>query len=134
MVLNISELKSGHHDFVARDIAGVVQVAQRYGAPVKVILECYLLTDEEKVVASQIAEREGAAFIKTSTQTQPGGATVEDVRLIRATVGPAVQVKASGYITDIDKILALYEAGARRFGTGFTAQILEGLKAKWAAL
>jgi len=59
---------------------------------------------------------------------------VEDVRLIRATVGPSVTVKASGYITDIDKTLALYEAGARRFGTGFTAQILEGLKAKWAAL
>lgn len=134
MVLNISELKSGHHDFVARDIAGVVQVARRYGAPVKVILECYLLTDEEKVVACQIAEREGAAFVKTSTQTQPGGATVEDVRLMRATVGPRVTVKASGYITDIDKTLALYEAGARRFGTGFTMQILEGLKAKWAAL
>jgi len=134
MVLNISELKSGHHDFVARDIAGVVKVAQRYGAPVKVILECYLLTDEEKVAACQIAEREGAAWIKTSTQTQPGGATVEDVRLIRATVGPSVMVKASGYITDIDKTLALYEAGARRFGTGFTVQILEGLKAKRAAL
>jgi len=134
MVLNISELKSGHHDFVARDIAGVVQVARRYGAPVKVILECYLLTDEEKVVACQIAEREGAAFVKTSTQTQPGGATVEDVRLMRATVGPRVTVKASGYITDIEKTLALYEAGARRFGTGFTMQILEGLKAKWAAL
>ena len=134
MVLNISELKSGHHDFVARDIAGVVQVARRYGAPVKVILECYLLSDEEKVLACQIAEREGAAFVKTSTQTQPGGATVEDVRLLRATVGPAVTVKASGYITDIDKTLALYEAGARRFGTGFTVQILEGLKARRATL
>jgi deoxyribose-phosphate aldolase len=133
MVLNISELKSGHHDYVARDIAGVVQVAQRFGAPVKVILECCLLTDEEKVAACQIAEREGAAWIKTSTQTQPGGATVEDVRLVRATVGPQVQVKASGYITDIDKTLALYEAGARRFGTGYTAQILEGFKAKLAA-
>lgn len=133
MVLNISELKSGHHDFVAHDIRGVVQVARRYGAPVKVILECYLLTDEEKVIACQIAEREGAAFVKTSTQTQPGGATVEDVRLMRATCGPQVTVKASGYITDIDKVLALYEAGARRFGTGFTVQILEGLKARWAA-
>jgi deoxyribose-phosphate aldolase len=132
MVLNISELKSGHHDFVARDIAGVVQTAQRYGVPVKVILECYLLTDEEKVRACQIAEREGAAFVKTSTQTQPGGATVEDVRLMRATCGPGVTVKASGYITDIDKALALYDAGARRFGTGFTAQILEGLGARRA--
>jgi len=134
MVLNISELKSGHLDFVARDIAGVVKVAQRAHAPVKVILECCLLTDEEKVAACQIAEREGAAFVKTSTQTQPGGATVEDVRLMRASVGPGVVVKASGYITDIDKALALYEAGARRFGTGYTAAILDGLQAKWDAM
>ena len=132
MVLNISELKSGHHDYVARDIAGVVEEARRYGVPVKVILECCLLTDEEKVAACRIAEREGAAFVKTSTQTQPGGATVEDVRLMRATCGPEVLVKASGYITDIDKTLALYEAGARRFGTGYSVQILEGLAAKWA--
>lgn len=134
MVMNISALKSGDHAFVARDIRGVVQVAEQAGAPVKVILEVCLLTDDEIVTACQIAEREGARFVKTSTQTQPGGATVEAVRLMRASVGPEVVVKASGYITDIDKLLALYEAGARRFGTGYTARILDGLAAKRAAL
>ncbi|OGO06345.1 MAG: deoxyribose-phosphate aldolase [Chloroflexi bacterium RBG_13_56_8] len=133
MVINITALKSGDLDLVARDIAGVVQVASQRHVPVKVILETCLLTDEEKVIACQIAEREGAAFVKTSTQTQPGGATVEDIRLMRATVGPNVIVKASGYITDIDKTLALYEAGARRFGTGYTLQILTGLERKLTA-
>ena len=84
------------------------------------------------MAACRIAERAGAAFIKTSTGTQPGGATVEDIRLLRATVSPKVVVKASGYVTDIDKALALYEAGARRFGTSYTVNILEGLRKKLA--
>ena len=130
MVMNISALKAGDTDFVARDIQGVIDVASDYGVLVKVILECCLLTDEEKVTACKIAEQCGAKFVKTSTQTQPGGATVEDIRLMRATVGPHMEVKASGYITDIDIVLALYEAGARRFGTGYTVQILDGLAAK----
>jgi deoxyribose-phosphate aldolase len=128
MVINISALKSGDYEFVERDIAGVVEVARPHGAPVKAILETCLLTDEEKVTACRIAERAGATFVKTSTATQPGGATVEDIRLMRATVGPTVVVKASAYVTDIDRALALYEAGARRFGTGYTVNILEGLK------
>jgi len=128
MVLNISALKSGHHDLVERDIAGVVEAARRYQAPVKVILEACLLTDAEKVAACRISERAGALFVKTSTATQPGGATVEDVRLMRATVSEKVVVKASGFVTDIDKTLSLYEAGARRFGTAFTVPILEGLR------
>jgi deoxyribose-phosphate aldolase len=130
VVINVSALKTGQYDFVLDDIRGVVAAARPYGAPVKVILEACLLTDEEKVAACQLAERAGANFVKTSTQTQPGGATVEDIRLMRATVGPKMVVKASGYITDIDKALALYDAGARRFGTGFTAAILEGLRAR----
>ena len=128
MVINISALKSGQYDYVERDIAGVVEVARRYEAPVKAIIETCLLTDEEKVAACRIAERAGAAFVKTSTATQPGGATVEDIRLMRAAVGPGVVVKASGYVTDVDKTLALYEAGARRFGTAYTVNILEGLR------
>jgi deoxyribose-phosphate aldolase len=132
MVINISSLKSGQYDFVERDIAGVVEAASRYGVPVKAILETCLLTDQEKVAACKIAERAGAAFVKTSTATQPGGATVEDIRLMRATVSPKVVVKASAYVTDIEKTLALYEAGARRFGTGYTAAILEGLRKKLA--
>ena len=130
MVINVSALKSRQYDFVLDDIRGVVAAAKPYGAPVKVILETCLLSDEEKVAACQLAERAGANFVKTSTQTQPGGATVEDIRLMRATVGPDVVVKASGYIADVDKALALYDAGARRFGTGFTAAILEGLRAR----
>jgi len=133
MVINISALKSKRYDFVERDIAGVVEAASRVGAPVKVILETCLLTDEEKVAGCQIAERAGASFVKTSTATQPGGATVADIRLMRATLSPKVVVKASAYVTDIDKTLALYEAGARRFGTGYTEAILEGLKQRLAA-
>ncbi len=132
MVINISALKSGQHDLVERDIAGVVEVARRYEAPVKAILETYLLTDAEKAAACRIAERAGAAFVKTSTATQPGGATVEDIRLMRQAVGPKVIVKASGYVTDIDKVLRLYEAGARRFGTSYTVNILEGLRKRLA--
>jgi deoxyribose-phosphate aldolase len=132
MVLNISALKSGQYEFVEHDIDGVVEVAKRYGAAVKVILETYLLTDEEKVAACRIAERAGAAFVKTSTATQPGGATVEDIRLLRATVSSRVVVKASAYLTDIDKVLAMYEAGARRFGTSHTVNILEGFRKKLA--
>lgn len=90
------------------------------------------MTHEEKVAACRIAERAGAAFVKTSTATQPGGATVEDIRLMRATVGPGVSVKASGYATDIDTVLALYDARARRFGTAYTVEILEGLRARLA--
>jgi deoxyribose-phosphate aldolase len=130
MVINISALKSGDYDYVERDIHGVVAVAARYAVPVKVILETYLLTDEEKVMGCQLAEKAGARFVKTSTATQPGGATVEDIRLMRATVGPNVVVKASGFVTDADKALALYDAGARRYGTAFTVPILEGLRAK----
>lgn len=132
VVMNISALKSHDWDFAERDLRGVIEVAKQYGAPVKAILETCLLTDEEKVAACQIAERAGANFVKTSTNYMPGGATVEDIRLMRATVGPNVVVKASGYVTDIDKALALYEAGARRFGTGYTVDILEGLKKKLA--
>ena len=132
MVINISALKSRQDDYVEKDIAGVVEVARRFDVPVKVILETYLLSDEEKVAGCRIAERAGAAFVKTSTATQPGGATVEDIRLMRATVSPQLIVKASAGVTDIQKTLALYEAGARRFGTAYTASILEGLRKKLA--
>jgi deoxyribose-phosphate aldolase len=130
MVINISALKSGQYEFVEHDIDGVVEVAKRYGAAVKVILETCLLTEEEKIAACRIAERAGATFVKTSTATQPGGATVEDIRLLRATVSSRVVVKASGYLTDIDKVLVMYEAGARRFGTSYTVDILEGFRKK----
>jgi deoxyribose-phosphate aldolase len=132
LVINTSALKSGDYDFVEQEIRGVVEVATTFGAPVKAILETCILTDEEKVAGAKIAERAGAAFVKTSTATQKGGATVEDIRLLRSVLSPHVVVKASGFVTDIDKTLALYEAGARRFGTGYTVPILEGLKKRLA--
>lgn len=132
MVINTCALKSGDHALVERDIRGVVEVAERFGAPVKAIIETDVLTDEEKVTAAKIAEQAGAKFVKTSSGTLPGGATVADIRLLCSVVGPGMIVKASGHITDVDKFLALYEAGARRFGTSYTANILEGLKKKLA--
>lgn len=130
MVINISALKSRLRDFVQRDIAGVVGVAKQYGAPAKVILETCLLADDAKIAGCQLVERARAGFVKTSAATRPGGAPVEDIRLVRYTVASSATVKASGYLTDIDKTLALYEVGARRFGTGYTRSILEGLKRK----
>lgn len=130
MTINVGALKARRYDLVEQDIAGVVEVARRFGASVKTIIETCLLTDDEKVAACQIAERAGALFIKTSTGCQAGGATVEDVRLLRAAVGPNVVIKASGQVSDIEKALALYEAGARRFGTSSTVSILEGLRRK----
>jgi deoxyribose-phosphate aldolase len=133
MVMNVSALKSRMYDYVERDIAGVVEAASRQNVPVKVILETCLLSDEEKVKGCQLAERAGALFVKTSTATHPGGATVEDIRLMRRAVSERVVVKASAYVTTIEKVLALHEAGARRFGTGYTRDILEGLKKRHAA-
>jgi deoxyribose-phosphate aldolase len=132
MVINTAALKSGDYAYVERDIRAVVEVADRYNAPVKAILETSILTDAEKVAGAKIAERAGAKFVKTSTGSIPGGATVEDIRLLRATVSPNMVVKASGFVSDVDKFLALYEAGARRFGTSYTEPILEGLRKRLA--
>ncbi len=132
MMINTCALKSGDYALVERDIRGVVEAAAQFGAPVKAIIETDVLTDEEKVTAAKIAEQSGAKFVKTSSGTLPGGATVHDIGLLRATVGPGVVVKASGWVTDADKFLALFDAGARRFGTSFTATILEGLRQKLA--
>lgn len=133
MMINTCALKSGDYALVERDIRGVVEVAARCGAPVKAIIETDVLTQAEKITAARIAEQAGAKFVKTSSGTLPGGATVEDIRLLRSVVGPDVIVKASGHVTDADKFLALYDAGARRFGTSYTVIILEGLRTKLVA-
>lgn len=98
MVINIGALKSGNFDFVRDDIKAVVDTAAKYGAIVKVIIETCLLTDEEKVKACQLSEEAGAAFVKTSTGFSTGGATKEDVALMKSVVGDRLQVKASGGI------------------------------------
>ncbi|MBN2432074.1 MAG: deoxyribose-phosphate aldolase [Acidobacteria bacterium] len=126
MVLNISALKSGQDDWVALDIRGVVEVARPAGALVKVILETCLLTDEEKNRACRIAEAAGADFVKTSTGFSYGGATVEDVRLMRAAVGSTVQVKASGGIRTFAQAVAMLQAGATRLGTSSGVALVTG--------
>jgi deoxyribose-phosphate aldolase len=127
MVLNIGKLKSGRSQAVASEIAQVVRAVP--GIPVKVILEACLLTDEEKVIACRLVQDAGAAFVKTSTGFNPGGgATVADVRLMRATVGPGFGVKAAGGIRTSADALAMIEAGANRLGTSASAMILGSLR------
>lgn len=122
MVQNIGYVKSERWDLVEADIAAVVKAAGT--ARVKVILETCLLTDEEKVRCCEIAKRAGAAFVKTSTGFSTGGATAEDIALMRKTVGPEMGVKASGGIRtreDAEKMLA---AGANRIGASATGTIV----------
>ena len=116
MVMNIGALKAGLREAVAGEIRAVVEAA-RGKALVKVIIECCLLTEEEKIAACQIVQEAGANFVKTSTGFASGGATVKDVRLIRQTVGPDMGIKASGGVRDYRTALAMIEAGANRIGT-----------------
>lgn len=115
MVINVGRIKSRHWSFVLNDIRGVVKAAGK--RPVKVILETSLLSDEEKAIAAVLAELAGAAFVKTSTGFGGGGATLEDIRLLRRVVGPRVRLKASGGIKSRAFADALISAGADRIGT-----------------
>jgi deoxyribose-phosphate aldolase len=126
MVMAIGKFKSGDADYVRRDIAAVVDAAKsvRSDAIVKVILETGFLTDEEKRRAAQLVEEAGADFVKTSTGFGPRGATVEDVRILRASVSERVGVKAAGGIRTWAQAKALLEAGATRLGTSSAAAIL----------
>lgn len=125
MVINIGALKEGGEEFVYEDIKAVVDAAAKYGAIVKVIIETCLLTDEEKVTACRLAKEAGAAFVKTSTGFSTGGATAEDVALMRKTVGADMQVKASGGIRDYETVIAMIEAGADRIGASASVKIME---------
>ncbi|MDT7947256.1 MAG: deoxyribose-phosphate aldolase [Thermoflexus sp.] len=129
MVINIGKLRSGDDEYVLHDIRAVVE-AVRGQAIVKVILENAYLTDEQKVRGCRLAEAAGAAFVKTSTGFAPSGCTVEDIRLMRAAVGPHVQIKAAHGIRTLEQALAVLEAGATRIGATATAQILEAFKAR----
>lgn len=126
MVLNVGALKSGDDDFVRRDIAGVADTCHRLGAKLKVILETCLLTDAEKVRASQLAKLAGADFVKTSTGFSKGGATVADVALMREAVGPTLGVKASGGVRDAETAQRMIEAGATRLGASASVAIARG--------
>lgn len=126
MVLNVGKLKSGRSQAAASEIAQVVRAVP--GTPVKVILETCLLTEEEKVIACRLVQDAGAAFVKTSTGFNPrGGATVADVRLMRAAVSPDFGVKAAGGIRTLADSMAMLDAGANRIGTSASATILQGL-------
>ena len=124
MVLNVGAMKSGGEAFVRRDIAGVVEVCHRLGAKLKVILETSLLTEREKVRACELARAAGADFVKTSTGFSKGGATVEDVALMRRTVGPTLGVKASGGVRTAEDARAMIEAGATRIGASASVAIV----------
>lgn len=122
MVLNIGALRSGFDDLVRRDIRAVVEAAD--GHIVKVILETALLDDEQIVRGCRLAEAAGADFVKTSTGFAGGGATVPHIRLMRESVGEAVQVKASGGVRGYADAVAMLAAGATRLGTSGSAVIL----------
>ncbi|WP_448334408.1 deoxyribose-phosphate aldolase [Bellilinea sp.] len=132
MVLNIGELRSGNDDFVFQDIKAVCDVAHARGVKVKVILENAYLTDEQKVRGCQLAEKAGADWVKTSTGFAPGGATLEDLRLMRRSVSEKVQIKAAGGVRTLDALLAVIEAGVTRCGATATAKILDDFKARLA--
>jgi deoxyribose-phosphate aldolase len=125
MVLNIGALKSGQDDMVESDIRGVVEVAHRGGAICTVIFETSLLTVEEKVRAALASKRAGADFVKTSTGFSTGGATSEDVALMRAVVGAEIGVKASGGVRTFEDLKKMVCAGATRIGASASVKIME---------
>jgi deoxyribose-phosphate aldolase len=126
MVMNFGALKSGLIDEVTADIRAVIGAVG--AVPVKVILETAALTESEKLLACRIARDAGAAFVKTSTGFHPsGGASVDDVSLLRSAVGPTVGVKASGGIRSLVDVLAMLDAGANRIGTSASEAIISAL-------
>lgn len=126
MVINISALKNRNLDLVKEDIKSVVEAAN--GNTVKVIIETCLLTQEEKILACEISKECGADFVKTSTGFSSGGATVEDVKLMKRTVGPDIGVKASGGVRTLKDLEQLVEAGASRIGASASVDIIKEIK------
>lgn len=124
MVIHIGMIKSGNWEYVKEDVAAVVAAAGE-DVVVKVILEMCLLTEEEKIRACQICKEAGADFVKTSTGFSTGGATVEDVRLMRKVVGPEMGVKAAGGIRTLEDMKSMLEAGANRIGTSAGVAIVK---------
>ncbi|WP_213422921.1 deoxyribose-phosphate aldolase [Bhargavaea massiliensis] len=126
MVLNIGALKSGDEEAVESDIRAVVEAAAGK-AIVKVIIEACLLTNDEKIIACRLSKQAGADFVKTSTGFSSGGATIEDVALMRLTVGDEMGVKASGGVRSLEDLQAMVEAGATRIGASSGVKIMQGL-------
>lgn len=128
MVINIGALKARDHELVAKDINSVVRKVHASNALVKVIIETVLLTEEEKVIACLLSKEAGADFVKTSTGFAGGGATIDDVTLMRRTVGPEMGVKASGGVGDYADVQGMVEAGATRIGASAGVKIVQGEK------
>jgi deoxyribose-phosphate aldolase len=126
MVINIGALKSRDYESVEQDIASVARICHANNAILKVIIEAALLTDEEKVVACQLSKVAGADYVKTSTGFGPGGATVEDVALMRRVVGPTMGVKAAGGIRTYEDAQKMIAAGASRLGASASIRIMQG--------
>jgi deoxyribose-phosphate aldolase len=124
MVINVGALKSEDYTVVYEDISAVVRAAHAGNAMVKVIIEAALLTDEEKVVACQLAKSAGADFVKTSTGFGPGGATIADVALMRRVVGPSIGIKAAGGVGSFSDAQAMIAAGATRIGASAGVRIV----------
>ena len=134
MVIQIGALKSGRDDDVQADIGAIVEVAHASGAIVKVIFENAYLTDDEKVRACSLSEAAGADFVKTSTGFAPGGATHDDLRLMRANTSPHVQVKAAGGVRTLDALLDVMALGTTRIGATATRTIIDDFRARKAGL
>lgn len=128
MVVQVGLLKGGDYDAVAADIRGVVEMAHSQAALVKVILEMALLTRYEKIIGCLISQAEGADFVKTSTGFGPGGATLEDIDLMRRVVGPRMGVKAAGGVRTLADARALLQAGATRLGSSSGVKIIEEMQ------
>lgn len=124
MVMNIGAFRSGDHDLVFNEINSVSQFCHTRSRLLKVIIECCYLTDEEKVKAARLAELAGTDFVKTSTGMGTGGATVEDVKLLRKSLLSKTRIKAAGGIGTLEKALAMIAAGADRIGTSSGAKIM----------
>ncbi|MFQ5398740.1 MAG: deoxyribose-phosphate aldolase [Anaerolineae bacterium] len=125
MVINIGALKSRDYKTVHEDIGAVVRAAHAANALVKVIIEAALLTDEEKVIACQLSKSAGADYVKTSTGFGPGGAKIDDVRLMRRVVGPKMGVKAAGGVSSYTDAQAMIAAGATRIGASAGIRIVK---------
>jgi deoxyribose-phosphate aldolase len=130
MVIQIGALKSGRDADVQADIAAVVEVAHGAGAIVKVIFENAYLTDDEKIRACRLSEAAGADFVKTSTGFAPGGATHDDLRLMRANTSSHIQVKAAGGVRTLDALLDVMALGVTRIGATATKAIIDDFRSR----
>jgi deoxyribose-phosphate aldolase len=128
MVVNVSKVLSGDWDYVRADLAAVMEVTHQQGQKVKVIFENCYLNDEQKIKLCEICGQLGADWVKTSTGYGTGGATIEDLRLMRQHAPPHVQVKAAGGVRDLDKLLEVRALGVTRVGASRTAEMLDECK------